>query len=68
LIEEIVKGSPTFLARAVVEIPQVKKCVIVLLLENINRNVRNCVPKPKKSLPFCELCESSRKILRILNG
>jgi hypothetical protein len=48
LIEEIVKGSPTFLARTVMEIPQLKKCVMVLLLEDINEKCKKLCAKTKE--------------------
>ncbi len=51
-MDEIVKGSPTYLARTIMEIPQLKKRVTVLFLEEINEKCKKlcAVTKEKPSL------------------
>ena len=47
LIDEIIKGSPTYLAKTVMEIPQLKKCLTVLFLEDVNEKCKKlCIEKP----------------------
>ena len=49
LIDEIVKGSPTYLARAIMEIPQLRKGVISSFLEDIgNKCIKLCAKTTEK--------------------
>ena len=63
LIEEILKGSPTYLAKSVMDIPQVKKCVYMLVLEHVNEQCqKRCSKTQVRSLLFCGCQRLIRKI------
>ena len=53
LMEEIVKGSPTYLVKTIMEIPALKNCVYHFLLEKINEQ---CV----------ELCSKNKEKFSVL--
>lgn len=63
LIEEIVKGSPTFLARTVMEIPQLKKCVMVLFVEDINEKCKKLCSKTKEKPSVLRVTREQQKNL-----
>ena len=63
LIEEIVKGSPTYLAKSVMDIPQVKKCVYMLVLEHVNEQCQKLCSKTKEKSSVLRVSGADQKNL-----
>ena len=65
LIDEIIKGSPTYLAKSIMVIPQLKKCLTVLFLEDVNEKCKKlcAITRYKEKLSVLRISREQQRNL-----
>lgn len=63
MMTEIIKGSPTYLAKVAMDIPQVKRCVFTLVMNQINEQCRKLCAKTTEKPSVLRVSRKAQKNL-----